>query len=202
MSNAQPINSSTSTSIDRTSTDGLDNVFSVQAEPSLARAAETRSTNNAIKQKVDASNLFIPRSSLVNVLEGFMHLLKQDDTASSQSLKSSSNISVITFDEQSKQIDYMKNLLLDAKSTIIELLEEKAKDKAKIAALETQVSYFPDLQAQSDRALEIAVANGDFKLELTKVKCELERFRLSRIRAEIDKSKASILGRITAWWLS
>ncbi len=179
---------------DRTSVEGLDNVFTAQEEVAY-------SVPELKKQSINASEVTVSKEKLVSVLENFVSLIKTE-SSSGEIGNVANKVSVISFDDQASKIDNMKNLLLDAKETIINLLEERVQDKARIANLETQVKFYPDLQAQADLALTIAVSNSQTKLEITQVKCELEKFRLLRVRAELDKAKASLWNKVKAWWLS
>lgn len=75
-------------------------------------------------------------------------------------------------------------------------------DRARIAGLEAQVNILPDLQAQADRAMLVAVRTEDYRSELTKMKFELDRFKLHRVRAEVEKKKGTVFSRIQRWLLS
>ncbi len=187
--------------LERTSIEGLDAVF-VEQPVDISNVASPKQVLDVPafappKQVLEAGSVMVSKEQLVSVLENFVSLIKSESN-----LDLNNNVSVITFDDQATKIDNMKNLLLDAKQTIIELLEERVNDKAKIASLEAQVRFYPDLQAQADLALSVAANNNETKLEISQVKCELEKFRLLRIRAELDKAKSSIWGRIKTWWLS
>ncbi len=179
---------------DRTSVEGLDNVFTVPEEVAY-------SVPELKKQSINASEVTVSKEKLVSVLENFVSLIKTESSIGEVD-NFANKVSVISFDDQASKIDNMKNLLLDAKETIINLLEERVQDKARIASLESQVKFYPDLQAQADLALTVAVSNSQTKLEITQVKCELEKFRLLRVRAELDKAKASFWNKVKAWWLS
>ena len=82
--------------------------------------------------------------------------------------------------------------MIEAQDTIIKLLTDRVEDRAKIAGLETQLNILPDLQAQADRAMMVAVRTEDYRSELTKIKFELDRFRLHRVRSEVEKKKGTV----------
>ncbi len=45
----------------------------------------------------------------------------------------------------------------------------------------------------------VAVKTEDYRSELTKIKFELDRFRLHRVRSEVEKKKGTIWKKIQRW---
>jgi len=146
----------------------------------------------------------ITRNDLVTVLEGFVSLIKNsEDLSSAKELTTREQMSfeptptsqrlTVHVDDKTAEVDELRCLLVEAQETIIRLLTDRVEDRAKMAQLETELKLLPDLQAQADRAIAAAINTDDFRRDLTKVKFELERVRLSKVRNEIEKNRRS-------WW--
>ena len=153
------------------------------------------------------------REQLVQLLEGFVRVLKEDGSVESCSELLEANallpatidmdvrqgkaeIAARQLDEKAREVEGLRNLVIEAQDTIIKLLTDRVEDRARIATLETQVNLLPDLQAQADRAMSVAVKTEEYRAELTKVKFELDRFRLHRVRAEAEAKKGTVWTRI------
>ncbi len=138
----------------------------------------------------------VSRTDLVHLLEGFVKILRTD---SKSNLPAEVNYDLTAnggrytdaiVDDRTQEIENMRKVIVEAQETIIKLLTDRVEDRAKIASLETQIKLLPDLQAQADRAMAVAIHTEDFRADLTKVKFELERYRLARVRAEADNRKS------------
>jgi hypothetical protein len=105
----------------------------------------------------------------------------------------------VQVNDRTAEIESLRNLVIEAQDTIIKLLTDRVEDRARIAGLETQLNILPDLQAQADRAMMVAVKTEDYRSELTKIKFELDRFRLHRVRSEVEKKKGTIWKKIQRW---
>jgi len=153
----------------------------------------------------------ITRSDLVSVLESFVTLIKNsDDLSGSKELAVREQLSfepapvqpqrlTVHVDDKTAEVDELRCLLVEAQETIIRLLTDRVEDRAKIAQLETELKLLPDLQAQADRAIAVAMNTDDFRSELTKIKFELERVRLSKVRHDIQRNRRSWWGGMRGW---
>lgn len=148
--------------------------------------------NNEDSEQLEIDNTRIARSDLLTILESFVNTVRASDTPAHQ-IAADLSISALSVDDKTSEIEDMRKLLLEAQETIINLLTDRVNDRAKIATLEAELKLLPDLQAQADRTIAVAMNTADFRQELTKIKYELERFRLARVRHEIDTIKRS-------WW--
>lgn len=146
----------------------------------------------------------VSRTDLVHLLEGFVKILRTD---SKSNLPAEVNYDLTAtggrytdaiVDDRTQEIENMRKVIVEAQETIIKLLTDRVEDRAKIASLETQIKLLPDLQAQADRAMAVAIHTEDFRADLTKVKFELERYRLARVRAEAENRK-SWFRRVWVW---
>lgn len=108
----------------------------------------------------------IRRDDLAKILEGFARVLRGE--AGTMDLVN---------DQAAGELASMKHLLVEAQETIIQLLNDRVYDRAKIARLEAENRLLPDLQAQASRAMGLAVQSEDFAKELSNVRNELERLR-------------------------
>ena len=147
----------------------------------------------------------VSRNDLVNVLESFVNLIKNtgDPPAAPMSrevvaptqirFEPNQNAQTVQADDKTAEVEELRCLLVEAQETIIRLLTDRVEDRARMAQLETELRLIPDLQAQADRTIAVAMNTDDFRRDLTKVKYELERVRLAKVRTEIDRSKRS-------WW--
>jgi hypothetical protein len=150
----------------------------------------------------------VSRSDLVNVLEGFVNLIR--NTGDNPQAESPRQISyeqgaaqqklTLQVDDKTAEVEELRCLLVEAQETIIRLLTDRVEDRARISQLESELRLLPDLQAQADRALAVAMNTEDFRRELTRVKFELERVRLAKVRAEVDKNHRSWLRGVRGWF--
>lgn len=103
--------------------------------------------------------------------------------------------------EKDAQLTEMRSLLVEAQSTIIKLLTDRVDDRARLAALESELRLLPELQNQSDAALALAISAEDVRRDLSKVKVELEKFK-SAPPQTIDTvvEKPSIWGSFRGWF--
>lgn len=150
----------------------------------------------------------VSRSDLVKILEGFVGLIKSgEDEAVSQNQLSfapqvqSTKVSTITINDRTTEVEELRGLLVEAQSTIITLLTDRVDDRAKIAGLETQLNLLPDLQAQADRALSVAINTEDIRFELEKVKQEINKVRSTASRTELRTAPRTWWEVLKAWIL-
>lgn len=108
----------------------------------------------------------IRRDDLAKILEGFARVLRGD-----------ANTMSLVNEQANSELASMKHLLVEAQETIIQLLNDRVYDRAKIARLEAENRLLPDLQSQATRAMGLAVQSEDFAKELSNVRNELERLR-------------------------
>ena len=117
----------------------------------------------------------VSKAELAKILEGFAQVLRADPSYSS-----------VTYADHMGEITQLKALLLEAQETIINLLNDRVYDRAKLARLEAEVRFLPDLQAQANRAMNLAQHSESVQAELAHVRSEVERLRTSYMRT--DKS--------------
>lgn len=162
----------------------------------------------------------VSKGDIVNLLEGFVKILKSDAGSSSSSsalttvcqnlptelrydIKAGgqARLTEIQIDDRTAEIEGLRNLVIEAQDTIIKLLTDRVEDRAKIAALESQLKLLPDLQAQADRAMAVAIRTEEYRSDLTKVKFELDRFRLHRVRTEVEAKKGTVWTKVQRFFL-
>lgn len=119
----------------------------------------------------------VSKAELANVLEGFARVLRADPNHQSVSLV-----------DHMAEVAQLKALLMEAQETIINLLNDRVYDRAKLARLEAEVRFLPDLQAQANRAMNLAQHSEDVQNELAHVRAEVERLRTSYMRSEKSSS--------------
>jgi hypothetical protein len=122
------------------------------------------------------------KSELASVLEGFVRVLRGDNA---QAIK----------DAQALELEELRKTLADAKDKIIVLLTEQGKDRAKIARMETELKFLPDLQSQADRALALVNGAGNLQEELIRLRVELNNAHLSRVRSKLHRDHGQ-----RNWW--
>lgn len=130
--------------------------------------------------KIEGQHL--SRADLAGILEGFARVVRGDQAP-------------MAVDERAKENEDLRKLLVNAQETIIKLLSEQVSDRSKMATMEAQLKFLPDLQAQADRALSVATEAEYFRRELKSVKFELDTFRRNRLRTDNYKPRA-----IRSWW--
>ncbi|MBS2008198.1 MAG: hypothetical protein JST01_14210 [Cyanobacteria bacterium SZAS TMP-1] len=152
----------------------------------------------------------VSKKDLVQLLEGFVRIIKTDEqegaSATGTGIEISSPrgmvVSETRVDDRTVEIDQLRGLVIEAQDTIIKLLTDRVDDRSRIATLEAQLALLPDLQAQADRAMSVAVRTEEYRTELTKMKFELDRFRLFRVRIEGEQRKGTVWNRIQKWLFS
>ena len=182
---------------DRVSAEGVD------LENFAAENSEDISGITAVKDLVTSDDR-VSKKDLVQLLEGFVSILRTDtpnlpvhaNTSSSTAITLAQDVQI---NDRTAEVESLRNLVIEAQDTIIKLLTDRVEDRARIAGLETQLSIVPDLQAQADRAMMVAIKTDDYRSELTKIKFELDRFRLHRVRSEVEKKKGTIWKKIQRW---
>jgi len=188
---------------ERVSAEGVDlENFAVENGESTDSVAENTGIT-AVKELVTGDDR-VSKKDLVQLLEGFVSILKTDTPNLPAPLHSGTSSAVslaqdVQVNDRTAEIESLRNLVIEAQDTIIKLLTDRVEDRAKIAGLETQLNILPDLQAQADRAMMVAVRTEDYRSELTKIKFELDRFRLHRVRSEVEKKKGTVWQRIQRW---
>jgi hypothetical protein len=162
---------------------------------------ETRLSAEDGSAQSTSSDTRVSRTNLVNVLESFVNLIKHTPDLGGDpnnpllfdpTLPPSQKVT-LHVDDKTAEVEELRCLLVEAQETIIRLLTDRVEDRARISRMETELKLLPDLQTQADRALAVAMNTDDFRKELTRVKFELERVRLARVRNEIEKNRRS-------WW--
>jgi len=151
----------------------------------------------------------ISRSDLVNVLESFVNLIKASTDLPAPIEQPANTISFdpqvvnvnarVSAVDKTAEVEELRCLLVEAQETIIRLLTDRVEDRSRIASLEAELRLLPDLQNQADRAIAAAINTEDFRRELTKMKFEIERVRLAKVREEIDRSKRSFWSGVRGW---
>jgi hypothetical protein len=130
--------------------------------------------------KIEGQHL--SRGDLAGILEGFAKVVRGDQTAANANERQGEN-------------EELRKLLVNAQETIIKLLSEQVTDKSRLATVEAQLKFLPDLQAQADRALAVADEAEYFRRELKSVRFELDTFRRTRLKTDYFKPR-----RIRSWW--
>lgn len=156
-----------------------------------------------------SSNDSISKAELVNVLESFVGLMKSDmmpltttnNIDFSVVAQGPEKVSAVSIDDKTAVIEELRGLLLEAQETIIRLLNDRVDDRANLARLETELKLLPDLQNQADRAIAVAINTDDFRSDLTKVKFELERLRLAKVREEVGNKRGFWTG-VRGWFFN
>lgn len=120
------------------------------------------------------------KSELASVLEGFAGVLRDEADAHQN-------------DRQG--LDELKAELSEAKDKIIFLLDEKTKDKIRIASLETQLQFMPDLQSQADRAMSLVDEADTIHDELSKMRFEMNKVHMARMRSTLARRRQN-----RTWW--
>lgn len=144
------------------------------------------------------------KADVVNILEGFVNLIKQDQQGNIDDFSSAAGdnagVETVSVDDRTAEIDELRELLIEAQETIIQLLTDRVEDRAKIAQLEAELKLLPDFQRQTDRAIAQVIGSDDFRSELAKVKSELERLRIAKVRGELDHPESSWWTRLRKWF--
>jgi glutamate mutase epsilon subunit len=146
----------------------------------------------------------VSRAELIQIMEGFVELVKNSDEAdgSNQLSFAPPQIEVrdvVSAADQAAEIAELKTLLVEAQGTIIRLLTDRVDDRARLATLQNEIKLLPDLKAQSERAAAIAFTAEEFKAEFAKVKLEIERMKLTKMRSEVDNASRPWWAKFFAW---
>jgi hypothetical protein len=182
--------------------------FDASPEADVTQSASDSAAELAASTIVGADDR-VSRQDLVNLLEGFVGVLKAEPAANSGTaieaarefsvaIVNSPKLEEAQVNDRTQEIESLRNLVIEAQDTIIKLLTDRVEDRAKIAALQTQVTLLPDLQAQADRAMAAANKTEDYKNELTKIKFEMDRFKLFRVRTE-EQNNMTLWARLRRW---
>ncbi len=146
----------------------------------------------------------VSRSELIQIMEGFVELVKNsDETDEGNELSFAPPTievrDVVSAADQTAEIAELRTLLVEAQGTIIRLLTDRVDDRARLASMQNEIRLLPDLKAQSERAMAIAFTADEFKAEFAKVKLEIERMKLTKMRGEVDQASRPWWVRFTDW---
>ena len=89
--------------------------------------------------------------------------------------------------QTTQEAEDLRKELSQTKDRIIVLLTERAEDQARIARLETELKFLPDLQAQADKALTLAESAGKFQDSLSEMRMHLNNAHIARMRNKLHK---------------
>lgn len=117
------------------------------------------------------------KSELASVLEGFARVLRDDVKYAS-----------ISYSDHQAEVGQLKALLMEAQETIINLLNDRVFDRAKLSRLETEARFFPDVQAQAHRAANLLSQSEEMQTQLAMVREEVERLRTAYMRTQQKQS--------------
>ncbi|MBU6450251.1 MAG: hypothetical protein KGS72_00620 [Cyanobacteria bacterium REEB67] len=184
----------------------------IEASPVESGIGDSTASVSAVHGSMVGADDRVSKRDLVSLLEGFVRIIKTDDVAPSSSPVTTGTridlasgglvVNEARIDDRTVEIDQLRGLVIEAQDTIIKLLTDRVEDRSRIATLEAQLSLLPDLQAQADRAMSVAVRTEEYRGELNKMKFELDRFRLFRVRVEAENKKGSVFNRIQKWLFS
>ncbi len=153
-----------------------------------------------ISQKPENSKPRVSRAELIQIMEGFVELVKNSDESDFSENELSfvppkiEKQELFTVADRTAEVAELRTLLVEAQGTIIRLLTDRVDDRARLASLQNEIRLLPDLKAQSERAMAIAFTADEFKAEFAKVKLEIERMKMTKMRAEVEQSNR-------AWWV-
>ena len=142
---------------------------------------------------------------MIQIMEGFVELVKNSDGADFGSNELSfappkiEVKDVVSVTDRTAEINELRTLLVEAQGTIIRLLTDRVDDRARLASLQNEIKLLPDFKAQSDRAMAVASTADEFKAEFAKVKLEIERMKLAKIRGDHDQKSRPWWIRFTDW---
>ncbi len=190
--------------------DGEKNLVSEESTDSKSEvtgALPAQSPANALQRLSQTDS--VSKAELVNVLESFVGLIKADmmPVATSNNMDFSvghvapEKVTAVSIDDKTAAIEELRGLLLEAQETIIRLLNDRVDDRANMARLEAELRLLPDLQNQADRAIAVAINTDDFRSDLTKVKFELEKLRLAKVREEVGNKRGFWTG-VRGWFFN
>lgn len=165
---------------------------------------ETHELPAPVQQMPESGKPKVSRAELIQIMEGFVELVKNSDDSDGINQLSFAPPSIEVRDivsptDQAAEIAELKTLLVEAQGTIIRLLTDRVDDRARLATLQNEVKLLPDLKAQSERALSVAFTAEEFKAEFAKVKLEIERMKLTKMRSEVDNASRPWWSKFFAW---
>jgi hypothetical protein len=183
---------------------------SVEREDNLVETAASTEQEKSglpatIAPKPDNGKPRVSRSELIQIMEGFVELVKNSDEADFGANELSfappkiEVKDVVTVADKTAEVAELRTLLVEAQGTIIRLLTDRVDDRARLASLQNEIRLLPDLKAQSERAMAIAFTADEFKAEFAKVKLEIERMKLTKLRTEVDQKNRPWWIRFTNW---
>jgi hypothetical protein len=158
-----------------------------------------------IATKPDNGKPRVSRAELIQIMEGFVELVKNSDESDFGANELSfappkiEVKDVVTVADKTAEVAELRTLLVEAQGTIIRLLTDRVDDRARLASLQNEIRLLPDLKAQSERAMAIAFTADEFKAEFAKVKLEIERMKLTKLRTEVDAKNRPWWIRFTNW---
>ncbi|HEY9678062.1 MAG TPA: hypothetical protein V6C76_08625 [Drouetiella sp.] len=141
----------------------------------------------------------VSRAELIQIMEGFVEMVKNSDDADFGNNPLSfapPKIEIkdaVTIEDKTAEINELRTLLVEAQGTIIRLLTDRVDDRARLAQLQSEIKLLPDYKSQSERAAAVAITSEEFKAEFAKVKLEIERMKLTKMRGEGE-------GKARPWW--
>ncbi len=158
-----------------------------------------------ISQKPESSKPRVSRAELIQIMEGFVELVKNSDESDFSENELSfappkiEKQELFTVADRTAEVAELRTLLVEAQGTIIRLLTDRVDDRARLASLQNEIRLLPDLKAQSERAMAIAFTADEFKAEFAKVKLEIERMKMTKMRAEVEQANRPWWVRFTDW---
>lgn len=186
----------------------IERVQSVRDEqPSDVENSSTDETHDLpapVPARPEGGKPRVSRSELIQIMEGFVELVKNSDDSDEGNELSFAPPKIEVRDiasaaDQAAEIAELRTLLVEAQGTIIRLLTDRVDDRARLASMQNEIRLLPDLKAQSERAMAIAFTADEFKAEFAKVKLEIERMKLTKMRGEVDHASRPWWVRFTDW---
>lgn len=187
----------------------------VDEEPEQLASFRQETTNKAVQALVDKETLTRPderikeddemvsRAQLCQLFEQFIGQLKGDsapavihnDLAVTEAQNATVKISPISVNDRTEEIDQLKSLLIEAQETIIKLLTDRVEDRAKIAALETEVRLLPGPRLTAEEQARLVVERDELKKELAKARIEFDQLDRAHANFKLKQKRPPI-------WLS
>jgi hypothetical protein len=181
--------------------DGAKNLVSEETGALPVQSPITALAKLSDTETISKAELVNVLESLVGAIRGDMALTTTNNMDFSVAAQGPEKVSAVSVDDKTAVIEELRGLLLEAQETIIRLLNDRVDDRANLARLETELKLLPDLQNQADRAIAVAINTDDFRSDLTKVKFELERLRLAKVRDELGNKKGFWTG-VRGWFFN
>ncbi|CAN5717820.1 hypothetical protein BH10CYA1_BH10CYA1_57680 [soil metagenome] len=176
-------------------------------QPSYIEGSSTEEKHDLpapVPQRPEGGKPRVSRSELIQIMEGFVELVKNSDESDEGNELSFAPPKievrdVVSAADQTTEISELRTLLVEAQGTIIRLLTDRVDDRARLASMQNEIRLLPDLKAQSERAMAIAFTADEFKADFAKVKLEIERMKLTKMRGEVDLASRPWWVRFTDW---